>query len=69
MAEIYNRTLGVTKAAMLLIPQSARVLARNTHEDPTVFVFVALHSKTAFHFAAFVIMCCPRQSNEVSELD
>jgi len=34
-----------------------------------VFVFVALHRKTAFHFAAFVIMCCPRQSNEVSELD
>jgi len=29
MAEIYNRTLVATKAAMLLIPQSARVLAKN----------------------------------------
>ena len=29
MAEIYNRTLVETKAAMLLIPQSARVLAKN----------------------------------------
>jgi len=30
MAEIYNRTLVETKAAMLLIPQSARVLAKNS---------------------------------------
>jgi hypothetical protein len=30
MAEIYNRTLVATKAAMLLIPQSSRVLAKNT---------------------------------------
>jgi len=29
MAEIYNRTLVEAKAAMLLIPQSARVLAKN----------------------------------------
>src|SRR6516165_11131849 len=29
MAETYNRTLVETKAAMLLIPQSARVLAKN----------------------------------------
>jgi hypothetical protein len=28
-AGIYNRTLAETKAAMLLIPQSARVLAKN----------------------------------------
>jgi len=30
MAEIYNRTLVETKATMLLIPQSARVLAKNS---------------------------------------
>src|SRR5215472_660633 len=30
MAEIYNRTLVETKAAMLLIPHSARILAKNT---------------------------------------
>ena|SRR5215469_7941060 len=30
MAEIYNRRLVETKAAMLLIPQSARVLAKNS---------------------------------------
>jgi len=29
MAEIYNRTLVEAKAAMFLIPQSARVLAKN----------------------------------------
>ena len=33
MAEIYNRTLVETKAAMSLIPQSARVLAKNNAEE------------------------------------
>src|SRR5215470_19201526 len=34
MAEIYNRTLVETKAAMLLIPHSARILAKNTPSRP-----------------------------------
>jgi len=32
MAEIYNRTLVETKAAMLLIPQSVRVLAKQEQD-------------------------------------
>jgi len=41
MAEIYNRTLVETKAAMLLIPQSARVLANNSSEIPACSIVLA----------------------------
>ena len=46
MAESYNRTLVEAKAAMLLIPKSARVLARDREQGcfATPFPWDSFHS-------------------------